>query len=133
MFWMAHCLSLAGRPLSHQYVQKVNKAPEAVLRSERLCEKTCCCCGKCSVHKFIRNAFVPGSASYSSNWLPPMFLTIFSTFVQMFQGRKNSFLCLLPASICSLLLNQLILPSIHFKRAAWDSIVMFGALLLDLW
>lgn len=33
MFWMALCLSFAGRPLSYQCVQKVNKAPEAVLRS----------------------------------------------------------------------------------------------------
>lgn len=88
MFWMALCLLLTTSLLSHPCVQKVNKPQAAVLWSALLWEGSCSCCGKCSVHKFIRNAFVPGSDSYSSNWLSLMFLTIFSTFVQMFQDRK---------------------------------------------
>lgn len=90
MFWMALCLSLSGSPCLHQCLQKVNKAEQAG-GAECACEKTCPCCGKCSVHRFIRNAFVPGSASYSGNWLPPGFLTIFSTSLQTVQGRKPVF------------------------------------------
>lgn len=90
MFWMALCLMLSGSLFFHQCLEKVNKPVQAGAVA-CMCEKTCRCCGKCSVHKFIRNAFVPGSASYSGNWLPPMFLTIFFTFMQTLQGRKPVF------------------------------------------
>ena len=72
---------------------------------ECMCEKVCYCCGKCSVRRFIRNAFVPGSASFSGNWLPPMFLTIFSTFLQTLQGTKPVFCsqCLHQFVVCYLI------------------------------
>lgn len=104
MFWTALCLSLSGSPLLHQCLQKVNKARADGHRGVLVWENLLCC-GKRSVRRLIRNAFVPGSASYSGNWLPPMFLTISSTFTQTLQGRKPVFCshCLHQFVVCYLI------------------------------
>lgn len=74
------------------------------------CEKTCCC-GNCSVHKFIRNALIPGSASYSCNWLPPMFLTILSFHADITE-RKTSLVLSPLISVCYLIRSFYILSSV---------------------